>query len=289
MTRPNILLLSSPTSNGQTPSARPATQIIRTPNLDRLGREGTIFTSAYTPVARLRARPLQPDHRAVRSSHRLYRQLRLHAGGPAHLHAGACRSRLPHPRHRQDALHPGYRRRCAASRAASTRRRYARGMEDDDYLQFLQAKGFGHVHDPFGPAGRDVLHPPARPDAGCACTARSGWATGRWTSCALPVTSALLPLRQLHPSAPAVLAADALEQTLPRRPDAPAQAPGWLRRLQTYVNRFQNRYKYRDSGHGPEPAARYEGLLLRLHLLHRLTRSGGCSPLWRRPAGWRTR
>lgn len=121
-------------------------------------------------------------------------------------------------------------------------------MEDDDYLQFLHANGFGHVHDPFGQRGEMYYIPqPAQMPARLHGTQWVGDRTVEF-------------LRGLEGEQPFFLFGSFIHPHPPFTPPTPwnklyraalmplPHRPEGSEALQTYANRHQNRYKYRDAG-----------------------------------------
>lgn len=251
--RPNILLIFTDQQRFDTIAAL-GNPVIRTPSLDRLVRGGVAFTSAYSP---------SPVCVAARCS-MLYGQYPMHTGcydnsemptdgrqsfadalsaAGYHTHAiGKCH-------HTPDGLAGrGYRSR-------ETQEELVGADKDDDYLRFLDAEGFGHVQDPHGVRGPMYYVPqPAQLPArlhptqwvgdrsvaflnAASRTGGRGERGGAW----MLFSSFIHP----HPPfAPPVPWNKLYNPTLLPLPDLP---PG-SEQLITYVNRHQNRYKYRDRG-----------------------------------------
>ncbi|NPV07484.1 MAG: sulfatase-like hydrolase/transferase [Anaerolineae bacterium] len=246
MGRPNLLLLLTDQQRADALGAS-GNPVIRTPHLDRLAREGVIFSSAYTPSpvcvsARCsliygqyphrtgcvdNSDPM-PDDRPSLMDVLSEAGYRTHGIGKMHFTPDSQALRGFHSREHQEELR-------------------AR-VEDDDYLQFLQAHGFGHVYDPFGQRGEMYYIPqPAQMPAHLHGTQ---WVGDR----------AVDFLRRAEASQPFFLFVSFIHPHPPFSPPTP-----WNKlyraalmplpkstlndeSLHTYANRYQNRYKYRDAG-----------------------------------------
>lgn len=222
--------------------------IIKTPNLDRLAREGTLFSSAYTasPVC-VPARsslltgqyPLNtgcfdnsdpmPEDRPTLMEHLTEAGYRTHGVGKMHF--------TPDPQ----ALR-GFQTRLRQEVGSPERR------EDDDYLMFLAKKGFGHVHDPYGPLGAMYYVPqPAQMPAELHGTQWVGDHAVQFiygASAEVPFflfASFFHPHPPFSPPTPWNKLYRASLMPLPKRPSDQED-------LQTYANRQQNRRKYRANG-----------------------------------------
>jgi len=121
-------------------------------------------------------------------------------------------------------------------------------VEDDDYLKFLHANGFQHVYDPFGPRGEMYYIPqPAQMPAKFHGTNWVGDRAVKFIHEAESSQPFFLFASFIHPHPPFSpptpwnkLYRGAL-MPLPKRPDN-------CEAFHTYINRYQNRYKYRDNG-----------------------------------------
>lgn len=245
--RPNILLFFCDQLRGDAVGAL-GNAIIRTPNLDRLCREGVAFTSAYTP---------SPVCIAARCS--------MHYG--QYPHNTGCYENTPMPTDgRQsfmDALRTaGYRThgigKChfspdsGALRGFQTRERQEElvgSPQDDDYLLHLHENGFGHVCDPHGIRGEMYYVP--QPSQIPAELHPSQWVGDR--SVAFVEQAAendepwFLFSSYVHPHPP--FTPPNPWHKLYRAPLMPLpRVPADFESLLTFVNRVQNRYKYRDQG-----------------------------------------
>ncbi|GAF81453.1 unnamed protein product, partial [marine sediment metagenome] len=123
-----------------------------------------------------------------------------------------------------------------------------RRVEDDDYLKLLHANGFEHVHDPFGVRGEMYYVPqPAQMPASLHGTNWVGDRAVEFLSAAPASEPFFLFASFIHPHPPFSPPTPwhklyrAPLMPLPKRPDN-------CEALHTYVNRVQNRYKYRDNG-----------------------------------------
>jgi len=243
--RPNILLIFTDQQRADTVGAL-GNPVIRTPNLDRLCAEGTAFTSAYSP---------SPVCVPARCS--------LHYGQYPQ-RTGCYNNGDPMPQDRpsfMDVLaEAGYRThgigkchfRPDGLRGFQTRERQEElvaGPDADDYLRFLFKQGFGHLCDPNGVRGEMYYVPqpaqmPARlhptqwvGDRATAFITEQGQGGQPW----------LLFASFIHPHPP--FAPPCPWHKLYRAPAMPLPfVPQDVEALQTHINRFQNRYKYRDQG-----------------------------------------
>jgi arylsulfatase len=243
---PNILLLFTDQQRFDTFRAA-GNPVIRTPNLDRLAAEGTRFTSAYSPspvcvparcsliFGQYPARTNCVDNRDPMPTDRtnLMQALadagyRTHGIGKMHFTPDDQALRGFHSRERQEELPDR--------------------IEDDDYLTFLHAEGFGHVIDPLGQRGEMYYVPqPAQMPARLHPTQ---WVGDR----------AVEFIRGADPSQPWFLWASFIHPHPPFTPPAPwhklyraalmplPHVPHQSEALHLSINRHQNRYKYRDHG-----------------------------------------
>lgn len=246
MTRPNILLIFTDQQRADTIGAL-GNPVMRTPNLDRLAREGTAFTSAYTP---------SPVCVAARCS-------LIHGQYP--LHTGCYDNGLMPTDGRQtfmDALTAaGYRThgigKChftpdgQALRGFQSRERQEELLPDpdlDDYLPHLRAAGFDHITDPHGVRGEMYYIPqPAQMPARLHPTQWVGDRAVSFIRDADEDQPWFLYTGIIHPHPP--FAPPAPWHKLYRAPLMPLpNLPPDAESLYTYVNKHQNRYKYRDQG-----------------------------------------
>lgn len=158
MSHPNVLVILTDQQRFDTIHAL-GNPIIRTPNLDRLVRDGTTFMSAYTPS------PV-----CVPARHSLLTGKYPHRTGCFNNGDDMPETEATLPHLLQDA---GYRthaigkmhftpdalaRRGFKSRETQEVGALAR-VEDDDYVSHLHGNGFDHIHDPYGPLG-DMFYIP---------------------------------------------------------------------------------------------------------------------------------
>jgi choline-sulfatase len=246
MSRPNILLIFTDQQRADTIHAA-GNPVIRTPSLDRLVREGVLFTSAYTP---------SPVCVPARCS--------LVYGQYPH-RTGCVDNGDPMPDDRPSLMQllseAGYRTHGIGKMHFSPDLQALRGfqsrehqeemrahVEEDDYLRFLHADGFGHVYDPMGCRGEMYYIPqPAQMPARLHATQ---WVGDR----------AVAFLREAKGDEPFFLFASFIHPHPPFSPPTPwnklyraplmplPKRPAQCEALHTFMNRFQNRYKYRDNG-----------------------------------------
>ena len=247
MDRPNILLITTDQQRADTIHAG-GNPIIKTPQLDRIARDGTRFTNAYTPA------PVCVPARAS-----------LIYGQYPH-HTGCTDNDEPMPEDRPSMMRAladtGYRTYGIgkmhftpdpqALRGFRTRERQEVGsprrVEEDDYLLFLRANGYDHVHDAFGPLAEMAYIPqPAQMPARLHGTQWVGDRAVRFIredDGRRPFflwASFFHPHWPLSPPTPWNKLYRAALMPLPKRPpDAET--------LRLYSNRQQNRAKYRDQG-----------------------------------------
>jgi len=246
MPAPNIVLIFTDQQRADTIGAG-GNPVIRTPNLDRLVREGTLFSSAYTtsPVC-VPARCsliygqyphrtgcfsnayLMPQDRPSFMSLLTEAGYRTHGVGKMHFRPDPQALRGFQSREYQEELR-------------------AR-VEDDDYLKFLHAGGFSHVYDPFGQRGEMYYIPqPAQMPARLHGTQWVGDRAVEFIRGACRSQPFFLWASFIHPHPPFSPPTPwnklyrAALMPLPHRP------PGY-ESLQVWWNRYQNRYKYRDAG-----------------------------------------
>ena len=155
---PNILLIITDSQRADTIAAL-GNPIIKTPSLDRLVREGTSFTSAYTPSPMCVPARCALLYGAYPSHTGCYDNVtgmptngrpnfvdalaaaayRTHAIGKTHF--------TPDP----NAMR-GFQTRLSQAEVAPS-------PDEDDYLRFLHDQGFDHVCDPHGPRGETMTLP----------------------------------------------------------------------------------------------------------------------------------
>lgn len=247
---PNILLIFTDQQRFDTIGAL-GNPVIRTPHLDRLVREGTAFTSAYTPAPECvparasllfgqypqRTRCYRNGHAMPLDSKETYMAALVRAGYHAH-GIGKCHFE---PYERGHELN-GF--------SSRERQEEITGHPDrDDYLQFLWASGQGHLTDIHGVRGEMYYFPqPAQMPAALHPTQ---WVGDRATDYIRGRTGAAQPWHLfasfIHPHPP--FCPPAPWHKLYRDVDVPLpHVPEGWESLLIHVNRLQNRYKRRDRG-----------------------------------------
>jgi len=245
--RPNVLLLFTDQQRGDTIRAL-GNPVIRTPNLDRLCERGVAFTNAFSP---------SPVCVSARCS-MIYGQYPLHTG---------CYENSPMPMDERESFmgaltRSGYRThgigKCHFSpdsqgmRGFQTRERQEEmvGKPDrDDYLSWLHGKGFAHVCDPHGIRGEMYYVP--QPSQIPAELHPTNWIGDRSVKFVREQAASDEPWflfsSYVHPHPP--FAPPNPWHKLYRAPLMPLpNVPPDFEALHTYINRHQNRYKYRDQG-----------------------------------------
>ena len=245
--RPNVLVIFTDQQRADTVGAL-GNPVIRTPNLDRLCGEGVAFTSALSP---------SPVCVPARCS-MMYGQYPLNTGCYENSFA------MPDDRPSfVDALaEAGYRThgigKChftpdpSAMRGFQTRQTQEEIVRDprgDDYMKFLHAAGFAHVCDPHGVRGEMYYVPQvAQMPAELHPTAWIGDRTVEFIDRRAGDDQPwMLFSSYIHPHPP--FCPPNPWHKLYRAPlMPPPHAPVDAESLHTYINRRQNRYKYRDQG-----------------------------------------
>ncbi len=246
--RPNVLVIFTDQQRGDTINAL-GNGVIRTPALNRLCAEGTAFTNAYTP------NPVCCPARCC-----------MHYGQYVH-NNGCYENNRPMPEDGRpsfmDALtEAGYRTHAIGKRhftpdplakrgfqAIETQAELTGRPERDDYLKFLWDAGFQHVCDPHGARGEMYYVPQiAQMPAELHPT---GWVGQRTVSFIEGAAESdqpwMLFSSYIHPHPP--FAPPNPWHKLYRAPLMPLpNVPQQPEALWTYINRHQNRYKYRDQG-----------------------------------------
>jgi arylsulfatase A-like enzyme len=223
--------------------------VIRTPNLDRLVRDGVAFTSAYTPS------PVCVPARSCLAYGQYAWTTRCYDNGYSMPADGR-------PSFMQCLTEAGYRTHGIGKCHFTPDARALRGFESretqeeivddagrDDYLRFLHANGGEHITDPHGARGEMYYVPqPAQMPARLHPTQWIGDRSvaflrdpGRTNQPWFLFSSFVHPHPPFAPPAPWHKLYRGPLMPLPKLP------PDYLQ-LQTRVNRQQNRYKYRDQG-----------------------------------------
>ncbi|MBK1880468.1 sulfatase family protein [Pelagicoccus mobilis] len=247
-TRPNILFILTDQQRFDTIHAL-GNPVIKTPNLDRLVNEGTIFSRAYTP---------SPECCPARAS--------LHYGQYPAL--TACYSNVNDwPDDEQNSSYvneltqAGYRTHGVGKTHFAPRYQDMRGYQTrdiqeeviskggDDYIRELEETPYGHVFEPHGARGEMYYMP--QPSALPAEWHPTQWVANKsidfinsqkdsdtpWYL----TTSIINPHPPFAPPSPWHKLYRAQDMQLPK-------VPGNLDSLLTYYNHFQNRMKWRDRG-----------------------------------------
>lgn len=246
--RPNLLLILTDQQRADTIHAG-GNPVIRTPALDRLCREGVRFDNAFTP---------SPVCVAARCS-MVYGQYPATTGCYNNGYAMPTDGR----KSMMDALtEAGYRTHGIgkmhftkdphALRGFQSRERQEEmiaSVADDEYLTFLHDNGFGHVCDPHGIRGEMYYVP--QPSQMPASLHPTQWVGDRTVSFIESQEAAggpwFLFTSFVHPHPP--FTPPNPWHKLYRAPSMPPpKMPPDADALLTYINRHQNRYKYRDQG-----------------------------------------
>ncbi len=221
--------------------------VIRTPAWDRLVREGTAFTSCYSPSpVCVSARYAMHYGRWPSATGITENMAMLADAGDS---AAAALGRAGYRTHAVGKLHfspDAHALRGFGSR--DTQEEIVSNRDRDDYLRYLLAHGYGHVCDPHGARGEmyyipQIAQMPAdhHPTQWVADRAldfmRAQAADSPW----------MLMASFIHPHPP--FAPPNPWHKLYRSVDMPLPSmPQDHEALLTWVNRLQNRYKYRDQG-----------------------------------------
>ncbi len=222
---------------------------IKTPNLDRLCREGTAFTSAYTPAAECvparccmitgqyvnqhgcgsNEQHMPPEDFPTYMSRLKEAGYRTHGAGKCHF--------TPNP----EALR-GFQTRDMSEEVPGE-------VERNDYRDAVRAAGYGHVVEPLGIRGEMYYIP--QPSQLPAKYHHSHWVADRCIDFIKNEEDSEQPWMLyggfIHPHPP--FAPPNPWHKLYRAPDMPLpHLPEDDGSLTCFINRFQNRYKYRDRG-----------------------------------------
>jgi len=247
VSRPNILLIFTDQQRWDTIHAL-GNPIIRTPHLDRLVREGTSFTNAYTPSpvcvpARASMMYGQYPHRTGAT----YNGDPMPEDRPSFM---GLLSQAGYRTHGVGKMH--FRPDPQALRGFQTRERMEvgspRSLDEDDYIPFLHASGYDHIWEPYGPLGTMYYVPqPAQMPPRFHGT---HWVGDR----------AVAFIREAEASEPFFLWASFFHPHPPFSPPVPwnklyraplmppPKQPPQGERFWTYINRFQHRSKSKDDG-----------------------------------------
>lgn len=244
---PNILLLFTDQQRFDTIAAL-GNSIIKTPHLDRLCREGTAFTSAYSPC------PVCVPARCA-----------MHYGQyPAHTGCADNGDPFPddRPSHVELLRRAGFRTHAIGKRHFMPDHNATRGFEtlerqeemihspeEDEYRRYLNDHGYAWLASPHGlrsemyyvpqPSVLPAEHHPTQwvGDRSCAFIENEAHADRPWYL----YSSFIHPHPPFAPPSPWHLLYRAKDMPLPFLPET-SEA------MMTWINREQNRYKYRDRG-----------------------------------------
>lgn len=247
-TSPNILLLFTDQQRFDTIAAL-GNPVIRTPHLDRLTREGVAFTGAYSasPVC-VSARCSLHYGQYPQTTGCYDNSFKMPVDRPSFM---GLLTRAGYRTHGIGKCHftpDPYALRGFQSR--ETQEELVADPERDDYLRWLRAEGASHITDPHGVRGEMYYHPqPAQMPARLHPTQ---WVGDRATAFLRDPARSSQPwclfASFIHPHPP--FAPPAPWHKLYRAPLMPLpNLPPDCEALQAFINRNQNRYKYRDQGY----------------------------------------
>lgn len=243
--RPNVLLITTDQQRYDALGAA-GNPLIRTPVLDGLCAEGTRFQNCYTPS------PV-----CVPARHALLTGLLPHNNGcvnngsrlaPGTPTMMGLLSAAGYVTHGVGKMHFSPPRRSLGFQALELSEEIPAHVEQDDYLPFLLARGFGHVHEPHG-VRSDMYYVPQVSQLPAelhttAWTADRAAAFLRGHDQHRPFflwTSFIKPHPPFDPPVPWNKLYRTVDMPKPFRPEG-------YRQLQTWWMRHQNRYKYREDG-----------------------------------------
>jgi arylsulfatase len=246
MPQPNVLLLFTDQQRADAVGVD-GNPIIKTPHLDRIAREGVLFSSAYT------ASPVCVSARCSL----IYGQYCHNTG----CYDNGYNMPTDRPSLMQILTEAGYRTHGIGKMHFCPDRDGLRGfqtrlrqeelrtrVEDDDYLRFLHASGFEHVYDPYGQRGEMYYIPqPAQMPARLHGTQWVGDRAVEFIRDAKKDRPFFLWVSFIHPHPPFTPPTPwnkLYRAALMPLPKVPQQSEQW----HTWWNRLQNRYKYRDNG-----------------------------------------
>lgn len=246
MERPNVLLVLTDQQRFDTIGGL-GNGLIRTPALDRLCREGTAFTSAYSPSP-----VCVPARCSLHYGQYPVRTRCFDNGDAMPVDRPSCADLLSQAGYRTHAVGKcHFTPDCRALRGFQSRdtQEEIPAPGSDDYVRWLEAEGFGHVHEPHGVRSEMYYIPqvsqlPARlhptqwvGDRACGFIEEASGAQQPW----MLMASFIHPHPPFAPPVPwnKLYRCAAMPPPL-RVPDEQA--------LLTHVNAAQNRTKYRDAG-----------------------------------------
>jgi arylsulfatase A-like enzyme len=244
--RPNVLLLFTDMQRADTIRAL-GNPVIRTPSLDRLVEEGTAFVNCFTPSPVCVPARCCMQYGLYPQKTGLYRNGRMMDDNDASF--PALLGRAGYRTHAVGKCHFTPDR--SALRGFQTRLTQEENLSDpeaDDYCRYLKENGFDPV-EPQGARGEmyyipQVSHLPAEAHP-------SQWVGDRSVAFVEAACQGdapwLLFASFIHPHPP--FAPPKPWHKLYRAPLMPLpKVPQDAEALHTWINRFQNRYKYRDQG-----------------------------------------
>jgi len=246
--QPNILFVFTDQQRADTLGV--CNPVMRTPTMDRLCAEGTLFTQAHTPVpvcvpARCSTIFGQYPHKTACFENRFS----MPDNTPERPTFMAMLTNAGYQTHGVGKMHftPEPHALCGfASRDRSEE--LCKAIEEDDYLAWLHAHGFGYVHDVHGVRGEMYYIP--QPSQLPARAHNSHWVADRSIQFLTERDRSrpfFLWSSFIHPHPP--FAPPVPWNKLYRAPSMPLpKRPRDMRNLWTRINRVQNRYKFRDAG-----------------------------------------
>lgn len=244
--QPNILFVLTDQQRWDTIHAA-GNPHIRTPVMDRLCREGVNFARGYTPS------PVCVSARAsIITGQYPHNNGCFDNGFPQPTDRPSlmdCLARAGYLCHGVGKMHfTGDRRGLRGFHTRDVQEELCGAVDADDYLQFVHAQGFGHVHDVMGARGEMYYIPqisqlPARLHPTAWVADRSiDFLQNRDASKPFFLWSSFIhPHPPFSPPTPWNKLYRGARMPLPKRPDNAED-------LWTHLNRHQNRYKYRDAG-----------------------------------------
>ncbi|HBC89366.1 MAG TPA: hypothetical protein DCZ94_20695, partial [Lentisphaeria bacterium] len=245
--KPNILLIFTDQQRADTIGAL-GNKIIRTPALDRLCREGTAFTSAYSPS------PVCVPGRCSYHYGQYPFNTKCYDNGspmpsdkPSFMDVLKDNGYLTYGIGKCHFTPDGKAMRGFTKR--ETQEEIVKSPKEDDYLKFLFNNGYSHIIDPHGMRGEMYYVP--QPSQISAKYHPTQWIGDRsiefLKSHAKSRNPWMLFSSFIHPHPP--FSPPASWYKMYRAPQMPLpKVPENWQDLIVFINRFQNRYKYRDRG-----------------------------------------